>query len=139
MQMKRDSAGPNVKPDSVEDSCEVRIIDRDRVQSTRSRLISIGETDQLAEWFKTLGDPTRARIMYALLEAGELCVCDLAASVDVPESTVSHALRWLRSAEFVEARRSGKMVHYSVADSHVRLLLDLGREHLRHAGRTVAS
>ena len=136
MQMNRHTL--SVRGRKAEDSCEVRMIDRERVESTRARLISIGETDQLAEWFKTLGDPTRARIMYALLEAGELCVCDLAASIDVPESTVSHALRWLRSAEFVQARRSGRMIHYSLADSHVRLLLDLGREHLRHSGRTVS-
>lgn len=116
----------------VGDDCEVRVIDRERVASTRSRLVSVGETDQLAEWFRTLSDPTRTRIMYALLEAGELCVCDLAAAIDMSESTVSHALRWLRAAEFVRSRRAGRMIHYSVADSHVRLLLDVGREHLRH-------
>lgn len=125
-------------PTSTVDECEIRIIDRDRVDWTRAHLISVGETDQLAEWFRTLSDPTRARIMYALLEAGELCVCDLAAAIQVPESTVSHALRWLRTAEFVHSRRAGRMIHYSVADSHVRLLLDLGREHLRHFGKGVA-
>ena len=121
------------------DECEVRVVDRERVEATREQLISIAETDQLAEWFRTLGDPTRARILYALLEAGELCVCDLAASIDVAESTVSHALRWLRSAEFVRSRRGGRMIHYRLADSHVRLLLDLGREHLRHHQRARSS
>ncbi|HRE02313.1 MAG TPA: metalloregulator ArsR/SmtB family transcription factor, partial [Ilumatobacteraceae bacterium] len=67
------------------------------------------EIERLAEWFKLLGDPTRMRILYALLEVGELCVGDLAASVDMPESTVSHALRWLKSSRVVRARRAGKM------------------------------
>jgi DNA-binding transcriptional ArsR family regulator len=118
-------------PSTVE-VCEVRVVDPDKVADTRDRLPSLEETDALADWFKVLGDATRARILYAVLEAGELCVCDLAATVDVPESTVSHALRWLRGAGVVRARRSGKMMYYRLDDEHVRLLLDIGREHLRH-------
>lgn len=114
------------------EACEVRVVDPDKVAATRGRLPSLEETDALADWFKVLGDATRARILYAVLEAGELCVCDLAATVDVPESTVSHALRWLRGAGAVRARRSGKMMYYSLDDEHVRMLLDIGREHLRH-------
>lgn len=114
------------------EACEVRVVDPDKVAATRLRLPSLEETDALADWFKVLGDATRARILYAVLDAGELCVCDLAATVDVPESTVSHALRWLRSAGVVRARRSGKMMYYSLDDEHVRMLLDIGREHLRH-------
>ena len=117
------------------DACAVRVVDADKVGATRDRLPSLEETDGLADWFKVLGDPTRARILYAVLEAGELCVCDLAATVDVPESTVSHALRWLRGAGVVRARRSGKMMYYSLDDEHVRMLLDIGREHLRHRDR----
>jgi ArsR family transcriptional regulator, lead/cadmium/zinc/bismuth-responsive transcriptional repressor len=114
------------------EACEVRIVDAGKVAATRARLPSSDETDQLADWFKVLGDATRARLLFAVLEAGELCVCDLAATVDVPESTVSHALRWLRRAGVVRARRSGKMVYYSLDDGHVQMLLDIGREHLRH-------
>jgi ArsR family transcriptional regulator, lead/cadmium/zinc/bismuth-responsive transcriptional repressor len=117
------------------EACEVRIVDADKVAATRDRLPSLEETDGLADWFKVLGDATRARILYAVLEAGELCVCDLAATVDVPESTVSHALRWLRGAGVVRARRSGKMMYYRLDDEHVRMLLYVGREHLRHRDR----
>jgi DNA-binding transcriptional ArsR family regulator len=117
------------------EACEVRVVDPGKVAATRGRLPSLDETDGLADWFKVLGDATRARILYAVLEAGELCVCDLAATVDVPESTVSHALRWLRGAGAVRARRSGKMMYYSLDDEHVRMLLDIGREHLRHRDR----
>lgn len=119
------------------DSCDVALVDADRVRATRAQVPSPAETDRLAEWFRVLGDPTRARILYALLEAGELCVGDLAATVDVPESTVSHALRWLRTADVVRARRSGRMMFYRLADDHVRVMLDLGREHLRHRREVV--
>jgi DNA-binding transcriptional ArsR family regulator len=119
----------------VPDSGDARVVDPGKVAATRDRLPSVRETDGLAEWFKVLGDPTRARILYAVLEAGELCVGDLAATVAVPESTVSHALRWLRGAGVVRARRAGKMMYYSLDDEHVRMLLDIGREHLRHRAR----
>ena len=84
--------------------------------------------------FRLFGDPRRVRILYALLEAGELCVCDLSAAVEVPESAVSQALRLLRTAGAVENRRDGRMVYYRLADAHVRMLLDLSREHTRHEG-----
>ena len=114
------------------DACEVEAVDPARVAATRAALISLGEAGQLAESFKLLADPTRARALYALLEAGELCVCDLAATIEVPQPTVSQGLRLLRAAGIVKVRKAGRMSFYSVADSHVRMLLDLSREHLRH-------
>jgi DNA-binding transcriptional ArsR family regulator len=121
---------------STLESVDNRVVDAGKVSSTRDRLPSLAETDRLADWFKVLGDATRARILYAVLEAGELCVGDLAATVDVPESTVSHALRWLRAAGVVQSRRAGKMMYYRLDDEHVRMLLDIGREHLRHRDGT---
>lgn len=96
--------------------------------------ISVDEAASLSSLFRLLGDPTRTRILYALVEAGELCVCDLAETVDAEESTVSHALRLLRTAGVVRNRRAGRNVYYRLDDAHVRLLLDVSREHLRHAG-----
>jgi DNA-binding transcriptional ArsR family regulator len=86
----------------------------------------------MAALFKVLGDPSRCRLVAAIIEAGELCVCDLAASVAMGESNVSHHLRVLRSQGLVRARRSGKMVFYSPDDAHVRVLLDIAREHAAH-------
>ena len=120
-------------PDVTEsDVCEVNVVDADRVAATRLRIPSIAETDRVAEWFRVLSDPTRTRLLFALLEGGELCVCDLAATINTPESTVSHALRWLRGSGSVRVRRSGRMMYYRLDDEHVRMLLDLSREHLRH-------
>lgn len=116
------------------DGCSARVVHPDKVQAVADRLVDIEEAGRLAEVFKLLGDPTRTRLLYALLEAGELCVCDLAETVKVPESSVSHALRLLRTAGIVRNRRAGRMIYYSLADSHVRLLLDLSLEHLRHEG-----
>ena len=113
------------------DACEVKQVDVGRVAVVRTR-IDPAEAARLAELFRLLGDPTRARILFALLEAGELCVCDIAEAVETPESTVSHALRLLRTAGIVRNRRAGRMIHYSLDDAHVRMLLDLSLAHLRH-------
>lgn len=115
-----------------QDDCTVRIVDHDRVAAARSRMILDEEAHQLTELFRLLGDPTRVRILYALAEVGELCVCDIAAVVDAPETSVSHALRLLRASGVVRNRKSGRMVYYSLDDVHVRMLLDVSAEHLRH-------
>lgn len=117
------------------DGCAVRVVDADKVTATRERVLEPEEAERLADVFRLVGDATRMRILYALLEAGELCVCDLAASIDVPENNVSHALRLLRAAGVVRNRRSGRMSYYSLDDAHVRVLLDLSREHLHHRER----
>jgi len=114
------------------DSCEVVAVDPDKGALARDGIPGLDEAGTLAQLFRLLGDPNRTRILYALLEAGELCVCDLAAVVEVPESTASQALRLLRTARVVDSRRSGRMVFYRLADAHVRMLLDLSREHTRH-------
>lgn len=116
------------------DACAVTAIDPDRVAAARAKLLAADEAQRLAELFRLLGDPGRVRILYALLEAGELCVCDLAATVGAPDTSVSHALRLLRTAGIVRSRRDGRMIYYGLDDAHVRLLLDLSAEHLRHAG-----
>ncbi len=120
-------------PEVVElDPCAVKVIDEAHVQATKAQLLPDDELERLTQLFRLLGDATRARLLYALLEAGELCVCDLSAVTGTPETNVSHALHQLRTAGIARARRDGRMMFYSLDDAHVRLLLDVSREHLRH-------
>lgn len=114
--------------------CEAPTVHPDTVELTRTKLPDTHEAERLAQLFRLLGDAKRTRILYALLEAGELCVCDIAATVCVMESTVSQALRLLRTAGIVANRRAGRVVYYRLADAHVRSLLDLSREHANHEG-----
>jgi DNA-binding transcriptional ArsR family regulator len=116
------------------DECAVRSVDPEKVAAAVERSLPADEVQRVTELFRLLGDPTRVRLLYALLETGEMCVCDLAATVGVPETSVSHALRLLRTAGIVRTRRGGRMVYYSLTDAHVRVLLDVSAEHLRHAG-----
>ena len=86
----------------------------------------------LAELFKLIGEPSRARILHALLIAGELRVGELAVVCGISETSTSHALRLLRTAGAVRSRRDGRSVIYRLDDDHVRAVLDLTIEHVRH-------
>ena len=83
----------------------------------------------LADLYKVFGDYSRVRIMYILLQE-ELCVQDIATSLDMTQSAVSHQLKILKQNKLVHARREGKSIYYSLADEHVSNILDMGREHL---------
>ena len=83
----------------------------------------------LAELFKIFGDTTRIRILYVLFEA-EMCVCDIAEVLHMTQSAISHQLRLLKQAKLVKNRREGKTVYYSLADDHVRTIIDQGMEHI---------
>jgi DNA-binding transcriptional ArsR family regulator len=91
------------------------------------------EAADLAAMFRLVGDPTRVRILFAVQEAGELCVSDIAAAVETSETKVSQALRLLRAANVVRSRRDGRNIHYRLDDEHIRQLLDVCRDHLAHS------
>jgi DNA-binding transcriptional ArsR family regulator len=85
----------------------------------------------LAETFKALSDPTRVRIV-SLLAQDELCVCDVAAALDMSQSAVSHQLRTLRDLRLVRWRRDGRQIFYTLDDEHVGDLFQLGLDHVAH-------
>jgi DNA-binding transcriptional ArsR family regulator len=91
----------------------------------------------LSEIFKTLGDPTRLRILAALC-SGPLCVHELCEALDISQPAVSHQLRVLRAARLVRPRRDGREMIYSIDDAHVMVLLEEGLKHAGHGrgGRT---
>ena len=83
----------------------------------------------LADFFKVFSDSTRIKILYNLMY-GELCVCDIAAALNMEQSAVSHQLRTLKQMDLVRNRREGKAVYYSLADDHIKLILSQGMEHV---------
>jgi len=117
------------------DACGVKLVDPDKVAQVAEAMPGQRAVIDLADVFSLLGEPGRLALLVALLEAGELCVCDLAAVTGMSESAVSHALRLLRAHRVVSVNRRGRMAFYRLADGHVRMLLDLG---LTHTGHTTA-
>jgi len=114
------------------DGCATRVVDAAKVAAVRLALPEERDVVELADVFALLGDPGRLRILTALAEGGEMCVCDVAATVGMTESAASHALRLLRAHRIVEPRRAGKMAFYRLADAHVRMLIDVAVSHAQH-------
>lgn len=83
----------------------------------------------VAELFKVFGDSTRIKIICALFES-EMCVYDLAASLSMTQSAISHQLRILKNANLVKFRREGKLMYYSLDDDHVKHIFEAGYEHV---------
>ena len=99
-------------------SCDSREIHLDNVRQVQPEIIPTSKAQRMADFFGTLADPHRLRLLSALAKQ-ELCVCDLAASVKMSESAVSHQLRILRTMRLVKYHREGRNVYYSLADNHV--------------------
>jgi DNA-binding transcriptional ArsR family regulator len=101
------------------------------LRETQARLIGDSTATRLARTFKALSDPTRVRIISALSHS-EMCVHDLAATLDVSQSAVSHQLRTLREMRLVRFRKEGRHVYYTLDDEHVHALFDQGLNHIEH-------
>ncbi len=109
--------------------CEQQEIHEELLEKVSRTMPEETELYDLAELFKVFGDSTRIRILFVLFEA-EVCVCDLAAVLNMTQSAISHQLRILKTNKLVKSRREGKSIFYSLADGHVRSIIAQGREHI---------
>lgn len=110
-------------------TCDCDVIHEDVVNDTKSKMQPKDEYIRLASLFKMFGDGTRVQILHAL-EQNEMCVCDLASLLGVTKSAVSHQLKALRLANLVKSRREAQIIYYSLADDHVKEIIEKGFEHL---------
>ena len=111
------------------ESCEFMHLHTELVKKVREAMPDEEGQYALAELFSMFADTTRIKILYALFEA-EMCVCDLANVLGISQSALSHQLALLKRAGLVRPRRDGRSVFYSLADGHVRTILDQGMEHV---------
>ena len=109
--------------------CDFICTHEDVVKKVQQEMPDEDTLYDLSELFRIFGDSTRIRILYVLFEA-EMCVCDIAALLGMTQSAISHQLRALKNARLVKARREGKTVFYSLADDHVKTIIDQGLEHV---------
>ena len=115
--------------DHSSECCEAVEVHEDLLKIVREKLPAEESLLDLAELFKVFGDSTRIRILFVLFEA-EVCVCDLAAALNMTQSAISHQLNILKRSKLVKSRREGKSVFYSLADDHVRTIVSQGMEHI---------
>lgn len=119
-----------IKDTLSEDGIDSSCVNEEEVTRCKEKMPEESVLYDLGDFFRTLGDSTRIRIVSALI-SGELCVCDIAAVLDMSVSAVSHQLRILRQSKIVRTRRDGKQIYYSIDDQHVGILFTVGLEHVR--------
>ncbi|NLT10821.1 MAG: winged helix-turn-helix transcriptional regulator [Clostridiaceae bacterium] len=112
-----------------DDRCSVNVIHEEVIDRVSQKMPDGDKMNDLAQLYKSLGDPTRLRILFAL-NAAELCVCDISALLGMTQSAISHQLRFLRQARLVKSRKEGKMVFYSPSDRHVTEIFEAGLDHV---------
>ena len=112
------------------ETCSCTTIHNDVIQKVRAVMPQEETLYDLAELYKAFGDTTRIKILCALFEA-EMCVCDIAALLNMTQSAISHQLRVLKQSRLVKHRKDGKVVYYSLDDSHIKSIFDQGLLHTR--------
>ena len=113
-----------------DEKCEVTLIHEDNVKKAINELPDDELIVDLSDMFKIFGDQTRVKILMAL-ESGELCVCDIAAVMNMSQSAISHQLRVLKQSNIVKTRRQGKVVYYSISDDHVKEIFEIAIVHVQ--------
>lgn len=116
--------------ENIIEKCSCNVIHSDVVERVKKSLPKEEVLYDLAEFFKVFGDCTRIKIICALFES-EMCVCDLAALLNVSQSAISHQLKTLKSARLVKYKREGKVIYYSLEDTHIKHIFDDGLKHIK--------
>ena len=111
-------------------SCECDEVHEERVASKRGDMPDTETLYELSDFFKIFGDSTRMSILFAI-DGTELCVCDIASLLSMTKSAVSHQLKILRQSDLIKYRKCGKNVFYSLADDHVRDIIEKALEHIK--------
>ena len=101
----------------------------EQVSMMRDKLMDDRSLMRLVDFYKLFSDMSRLKILY-ILSMEEMCVCDIAAALDMNQSTVSHQLKTLRNSRLIRYRREGKVVYYSLDDEHIGQVLLQGMLHL---------
>ena len=112
--------------------CTCSTIHEDVVEKVKKLIPQEEALYDLAELFKVFGDSTRIKIICVLFES-EMCVCDIAALLNMTQSAISHQLRVLKNARLVKYRKEGKVVYYSLDDKHVKQIFDQGLIHIKES------
>lgn len=118
-----------MKNDGFVHSCSEGSVSLEEIEIKRAEMPREEELYDLSDFFKVFGDSTRIRILFAL-DAGELCVCEICGVLEMTKSAISHQLKILRQNNLISARRQGKNVYYSLADGHVKDIIEKALEHI---------
>lgn len=111
--------------------CDCNMVHEEMVNDTLSKMPENDILDRLAYFFKIMGDATRCKLLFALLQ-NEMCVCDLANVLSMTKSSISHQLSKMKDVGLVKCRKEGKTVYYSLDDGHISEIFEVGLNHINH-------
>lgn len=112
-------------------NCDCNVIHESVVKDIRKGMLSDKVINEVASFFKIVGDPTRTKIL-SILDKNELCVCDIANLLNMTKSSISHQLNTLKEASIVKCNRVGKEVYYTLDDEHVSEVFEVALYHIGH-------
>lgn len=112
--------------------CDCTVIHEDVVSEAKATMLCNEELSDISSVFKVLGDPTRIKLVWAL-DRREMCVCDLAATLGMTKSAISHQLKTMKNFHVVKSKRDGKNIYYSLDDEHITDIIELAKAHVGHA------
>ena len=119
----------NKSNDNIE-VCHCNCIHNEIVDKVSKNMVSDEELSEVAKLLKVFGDTTRVKILNAL-SIEKMCVCDLAKLLDMTQSAISHQLRVLKLHRLVKYKKDGKVVYYSLDDSHINMILNVALQHVK--------
>ena len=112
-----------------ENNCDCECIHRDKTTKA-IKCLEIIDSNTISEFFKIFADDTRIKIIYILDKMGCMCVNDIAYSLDMTKSAISHQLKYLKDGGLVKLEKDGKNIFYSLADKHIKNIFEIGIKHI---------
>lgn len=112
-------------------NCDCNVIHESKVKEVKKSMLSDKVINEVASFFKIVGDPTRTKIL-SILDKNELCVCDIANLLNMTKSSISHQLKTLKEASIVKSKKDGKEVYYTLDDEHVSEVFEVALYHIGH-------
>lgn len=115
--------------------CDCTCLHKHNVDDAKRAIKKVKVLNSMSVFFKTFADETRLKIICALDSVGKMCVCDIAVSLNMTKSAISHQLKFLKDNNLIKSEKSGKEIFYSLADEHVKDIFELGVMHLEELRR----
>lgn len=114
---------------SKEKKCDCGCINPEHI-TIASNIIPKLPIGRMVDFYKAFADETRLKIICVLDEVGKMCVCDIAYSLDMTKSAISHQLKYLKNMGLISGEKIGKEVYYTLSDEHIKDVYEIGLEHI---------
>lgn len=113
--------------------CDCNIIHKEAVSIATKKMLDEELFDKLINFYKLIADSTRIKILF-VLDQHEMCVCDIANSLNMTKSAISHQLKLLKENNLIKSRKEGKEVFYTLNDEHVTQVFEIALSHVKEVG-----